>query len=320
MAHRTSRLLRLLSLLQARRDWPGPELAARLEVTPRTLRRDIDRLREMGYRIASAKGPYGGYRLGAGSDLPPLLFDDEQAVALGIALRAAADGAAIGEAAERALATVRQVMPDRLRHRMDAVAFTTLRESPAADAAPETLVAVSAAIRARETLRFDYEGAGEPAEGPPRRVQPHGIVSRRSRWYVLAWDPDADDWRVFRADRIRPRTPNGPRFAPRPVPGGDVAAFVSARFRGSAVRDEWPCVGTVVLRLPAHEVVPFAGDGVVEDLGDGTTRLRAGSWSWNALAAALGRFDAPIHDAAPAELAEAFATQARRFARAATRA
>ena len=259
MATTTSRLLALLSLLQSRRDWPGAVLAARLDVSHRTVRRDVDRLRDMGYTIRATMGPDGGYRLDAGEQLPPLLFDDDQVVALAVALRAAAlSGAGVEEAAVRALTTVRQVMPSRLRHRLDALEFTAIG-ARAGDAArtpvsPDVLIALSAAARAREILRFDYAG-GHPGAAP-RRVEPHHLVTSGGRWYLVAWDLDRDDWRIFRVDRIDPRTPAGPRFAARDVPGGDVAAFVSARFRGSDRADAWPCTGTVVLHRPAAEVVP----------------------------------------------------------------
>src|SRR6187402_1435549 len=174
----TSRLLRLLSLLQARRDWPGSLLAERLEISPRTVRRDIDRLRELGYRIEATMGPDGGYRLDAGSELPPLLFDDDQIVALAIALNAATvTGAGIEEAALRALTTVRQVMPSRLRHRLDALQFTAI-PSGSGGADPDVLVAISAAARAHEVLRFDYAKSG------PRRVEPHHLVVAHGHWYL----------------------------------------------------------------------------------------------------------------------------------------
>ena len=320
MATTTSRLLALLSLLQSRRDWPGAVLAARLDVSHRTVRRDVDRLRDMGYTIRATMGPDGGYRLDAGEQLPPLLFDDDQVVALAVALRAAAlSGAGVEEAAVRALTTVRQVMPSRLRHRLDALEFTAIG-ARAGDAArtpvsPDVLIALSAAARAREILRFDYAGGDQGAA--PRRVEPHHLVTSGGRWYLVAWDLDRDDWRIFRVDRIDPRTPAGPRFAARDVPGGDVAAFVSARFRGSDRADAWPCTGTVVLHRPAAEVVPFAGDGVVVDLGESRCRLESGSWSWVALAASLGRFDTDIEVVGPPELAAAFALLARRNAAAA---
>ncbi|MBW3709455.1 transcriptional regulator, partial [Streptomyces griseus] len=166
MPKTSARLLALLSLLQARRDWPGPSLAERLEVSPRTVRRDVDRLRELGYPIVAFKGPDGGYRLDAGARLPPLLFDDDQAVALAVALRtAAATGAGIGEAAARALTTVRQVMPARLRHRVDALRVTAVERTggrPRPQADPRVLVALSTAVHAREVLRFDHSPADRP--------------------------------------------------------------------------------------------------------------------------------------------------------------
>lgn len=323
MPKTSARLLALLSLLQTRRDWPGALLADRLDVSPRTVRRDVDRLRELGYPIVAFKGPEGGYRLDAGSELPPLLFDDEQAVALAIALQVAAtSGAGIEEAAARALSTVRQVMPARLRHRIDTLRVTTV-ERPALRPEPQVggdvLVALSAAVHAREVLRFGYGSQ----EGPPRRVEPHHLVTWGGRWYLVAWDLEREDWRTFRADRIAPRTPTGPRFDPRELPGGTVAAFVAGRFLGSDGSDSsgdsggWPCRGEVILALPASEVSPYVRDGVVEELGPGRCRLVLGSWSWTGLAATIGRFDAGIEVVGPPELRDAFARLARRYAEAA---
>ncbi|MCS5720055.1 WYL domain-containing protein [Herbiconiux sp. CPCC 205763] len=333
MPSTTSRLLNLLSLLQTRRDWPGALLAERLEISHRTVRRDVERLREMGYRIQATMGPDGGYRLDAGSELPPLLFDDDQAIALAVALQgASATGAGIEEAALRALTTVRQVMPPRLRNRLQSLEFTTIPDGHAGgggteQVAPDVLVAVSTAVRAREVLRFDYANRA-PVSGPghepdttppPRRVEPHHLVTSRGRWYLVAWDLDHDNWRIFRADRIRPRIPTGPRFAPREVPGGDVREYVSARFKGSDTRDRWPCTGKVELGLPASAVLPFAGDGIVEDLGPDRCSLEVGSWSWIALAASLGRFDTGIDVVGPPELTAAFGELAERYARTAAR-
>ncbi|MGN6273938.1 MAG: helix-turn-helix transcriptional regulator [Protaetiibacter sp.] len=314
----TTRLLDLLSLLQTRRDWPGAVLANRLEVSHRTVRRDIDRLRDMGYRIEATMGPDGGYRLEAGSELPPLLFDDDQAVAVAVALRAATTtGAGIDEAALRALTTVRQVMPSHLRHRLDSLAFTTLPrlgEAPAPAVSPDVLVAVSSAVRAHEVLRFDY-ASREPGDEPvPRRVEPHELIASHGRWYLLAWDLEHDDWRIFRADRMTPRPPTRRRFASRPVPGGDARAFVAARFAGASEGGRWPCVGTVVVHLPADAVRPFAGDSTVERIDDMACRMTAGAWSWVALAASLSRFDAPITVERPPELTAAFGELAARAA------
>jgi biotin operon repressor len=309
----SARLLSMLSLLQTRRDWPGSLLAERLDVSERTVRRDVDRLRELGYPVVATKGPEGGYRLEAGAELPPLLFDDDQAVALAVALRTAvATGAGIEEAAARALTTVRQVMPARLRRRIDTLQFTAVERQPGVDG--DVLMALGAAVHAREVLRFDY-----PPEGaPPRRVEPHHLLTWGGRWYLVAWDLDRADWRTFRADRLAPRVPTGPRFTRRELPGGDVATFVAGRFRGAGGSGEWPCRGEVILDRPAAEVSRYAGDGVVEALGPHRCRLLLGSWSWVSLAGSLGRFDADMEVVGPAELTEAFGCLARRYAKAAT--
>ncbi|MEU4690145.1 WYL domain-containing protein [Actinoplanes sp. NPDC023714] len=301
MTTTSSRLLALLSLLQSRRDWPGALLADRLGVSLRTVRRDVDRLRELGYPIAAAKGPDGGYRLGAGTELPPLLFDDEQAVAVTVALQVAAVG---DDAAGRALTTIRQVMPARLRRRVEALEVTAVAPRPVAPTPGGVLLALSAAVKARETVSFDYGTSG--LDRPPRHAEPHAVVSWDRRWYLVAYDLGRHDWRVFRADRLRLRTPNGPRFAPRRVPGGDVGAFVTARFRGVA------CTGTVILALDAAEILPYVGDGVLEELGPGRCRLTLGSWSWMSLAAGFARFDADFDVVEPPELVEAFARLGRR--------
>nr|WP_182908611.1 WYL domain-containing protein [Microbispora sp. H13382] len=322
MPKTSARLLALLSLLQTRRHWPGEDLAERLRISARTVRRDVDRLRELGYPIATVKGPDGGYRLDAGSQMPPLLFDDDQAVALAVALQTATiTGAGIGEAAARALNTVRQVMPARLRRRIDTLQITAV-ERPDVRVDGSVLMALSAAVHAGEVLRFDYAAQAGVDDGgvlrPPRRVEPHHLVARGGRWYLVAWDLDREDWRTFRADRITPRSPAGPRFTPRELPGGDVAAFVSARFRGSGGSGEWPCRGEVILGLPAASVSLYARDGVVEELAPGRCRLVLGSWSWAGLAADIGRFDADIEVVGPAELRDAFARLAGRFAKAAS--
>jgi predicted DNA-binding transcriptional regulator YafY len=316
MPKTSARLLALLSLLQARRDWPGSLLADRLGISLRTVRRDVDRLRELGYPIAAVKGPDGGYRLGAGTELPPLLFDDEQAVALTIALQIAAGGGdGLGEAAIRALHTIRQVMPVRLRNRVAALRVTAVEPpatGPAASVSGAALLTLSAAVHAREVLRFDY--ATDAAGAPPRRAEPHHVVTWNGRWYLVAYDLDRADWRTFRADRITVRTPNGPRFNPRDVPGGDVASYVIGRFRGSG-DGSWPCRGTVLLDLPAATAALYTRDGVVEEAGPGRCRLTLGSWSWAALAAAMARYDADLEVVGPPELTAACHRLADRLAR-----
>ncbi|MDN3027304.1 WYL domain-containing protein [Streptomyces sp. S.PB5] len=323
MQKTSARLLTLLSLLQTHRDWSGDDLAERLGITPRTVRRDIDRLRELGYPVLAFKGPSGGYRLAAGSQLPPLLFDDDQAVALALALQSAAADTTIGEDAARALATVRQVMPPRLRRRIDTLQVTAVPPPGSGNASPAgtpLLTELSRVIHAREELRFDYPyDTTRPAEPErPRRSQPHHLVTRYGHWYLIAWDLDRDAWRTFRADRIRPRTPTGPRFTPRRLPGDDVAAFLTGRFRGTdGSSTDWPCRGEVLLNLPAQAVAPFAQDGIVEEFGPDRCRLSLGSWSWAGLAATLTRFDTDIEVVGPPQLTDAFAELAVRCAEAA---
>ncbi|MFD9950379.1 helix-turn-helix transcriptional regulator [Nonomuraea sp. NPDC059023] len=322
MQKTSARLLALLSLLQTRRDWPGTVLADRLDISLRTVRRDVDRLRELGYPIAAVKGPDGGYRLSAGTELPPLLFDDEQAVALTIALQIVATnpGNGLAEPAERALNTIRQIMPSRLRHRIDALRVTTVERPITRPATPvdgDVLLTISAAVHARETLRFDY--GAEPTARPPRRVEPHHVITWDGRWYLIAWDLDRDDWRTFRADRITPRTPNGPRFTPRALPGGDAATFITSTFRGSGdASGNWPCQGTVILDLPVATVALYTREGLVEETSPDRCRLTLGSWSWPSLAAAIARYDADIEVIGPDELTDAFEHLARRFTRTAT--
>lgn len=262
-------------------------------------------------------GPDGGYRLDAGSELPPLLFDDDQVIAVAVALNATAlTGAETGEAALRALTTVRQVLPSRLRHRLDALDFATITDRPGDGprvlVPTEVLLELSAATRAHEVVRFDYASGAQQDElsathvVPPRRVEPHGLVTSGGRWYLVAWDLDRDEWRIYRVDRLALRTPRGPRFVPRELPGGDAATFVAARFKGSDTDTSWPCVGTAILGLPARAVIPFAGDGVVEPLGSDRCTIELGSWSWVALAASLLRFDTTVEVLGPAELSRAF--------------
>ncbi|MFZ2529904.1 MAG: WYL domain-containing protein [Rhodococcus sp. (in: high G+C Gram-positive bacteria)] len=291
MAGSASRMLSLLSLLQARRSWPGHVLAQRLGVTPRTVRRDVGRLRELGYEVGATMGPDGGYRLASGSEFLPLMFDDDQAIAIAVALQnAPSSGIDLDEAATRALATVRQVMPSRLRHRIDAVRFTG--SESASQVGPAVLEAVCAAVRDQRILRCDY--GDTDFRRPPRRVEPHAVVARKGRWYLIAWDQDRDDRRLLRLDRLTPRTPGGPRFTPRPLPAPDARTFLAARAKGSVAEDRWLCTGEVVIDLPASEVAPWISDGEVEEVTERSCRIVVGSWSWAGLLALVLRFDAPF--------------------------
>ncbi|MER7184004.1 YafY family protein [Streptomyces hyaluromycini] len=223
-----ARLLQLLSLLQTPREWPGGELADRLGVSRRTVRRDIDRLRELGYPVEASKGADGGYRLVAGKAMPPLLLDDEEAVAIAVGLRAGAGHAVAGvdEASVRALAKLEQVLPARLRHRVTTLqaATTPLTSGDGASIAPETLTVMASAVAGRERLRFVYRAAD--GSETRRQAEPYRLVSTGRRWYLVAYDLDRDDWRTFRVDRVSEPFATGARFAPREMPTGSAAEYL----------------------------------------------------------------------------------------------
>jgi predicted DNA-binding transcriptional regulator YafY len=228
MVPTSARLLRLLSLLQARPFWSGPDLAEKLEVTGRTLRRDVDRLRSLGYPVHSTSGTAGGYKLGAGARLPPLLLDDDEAVAVAVGLQTAAGGSVseIGEASLRALGKLEQVLPPRLRRRLAVLRSSIVRLS---DSGPTVRMGdvslLASACSERRELRFRYRDRG----GAPssRTVEPHRIVHMSRRWYLVAWDPERNDWRTFRIDRLEGCTTTGAHFVPRAAPDDDVGAYVS---------------------------------------------------------------------------------------------
>lgn len=322
MAETSARTLRLLSLLQSRRDRTGPELAEKLGVSVRTVRRDVETLRTLGYPVTVTRGPGGAYRLGAGGSLPPLILDDEQAVAITVALQTAPTSVlGVGDAAGRALDTLRQVLPARLRHQVEAVQITSISNAwdlpvPAVD--PQLLVAVGAAVRAREVLRFDpRRGDGPSPPLPPRRVEPHHLVVWSGRWYLVAFDLDQQEWNTVRVDRMSLRSPNGPRFGARPLPGGDVAEFVRTDGDRGDPPDAWPCNGTAVLPLEAPLVARWAPGGArVEALSPNSCRLTLGAWSWTAVAALLGTFATDLDEVTPAELRRACRTLSQRYARA----
>ena len=316
MASTSSRTLQLLSLLQHQRYWPGPDLADRLGVSIRTLRRDVDRLRELGYPVQAARGVDGGYSLAAGAALPPLVLDDDEAVALAVGLHAATTSAVTGmaEASVSALAKVVQVMPSRLRRRVDALRAVTVSSgwaSPAASVAPDVLTTVAQACRDDERLSFSYSAAdGTPSE---RTVEPHRLVSLGRRWYLVAYDLDRADWRSFRLDRLTGPAPLGARFRQRTLPAEDAAAFVR---RGTA-RMPASFDVEVLVAAPPHVVRARLGPwATAEEAPDGATvlRMRTDSLDWAALA--LGSVGAEFRVRAPAELLEHLGGWSSRFARA----
>jgi predicted DNA-binding transcriptional regulator YafY len=320
MATSSFRTLRLLSLLQSQRYWPGPVLADRLGVSVRTLRRDVDRLRELGYPVSASRGLDGGYQLAAGASLPPLVLDDEEAVALAVGLQAAAHSSVAGmaEASVRALTKVVQVMPQRLRRRVDALRAVTVPaawgESAATPVDAVVLTTVAQACRDDERLRFGCTAAsGRAGE---RHVEPHRLVSVGRRWYLVAYDLDRGDWRSFRLDRLTEPAATGARFAPRRLPAEDAAAFVLA---GLGARPS-PYEVEVVVRAAAAEVAPHIGRwGVVADLSPSSCVLRMRTDDLDRPAMALGSLGIDFTVRSPRELVDHVQRWAELFTRATAR-
>ncbi|MGI0521993.1 WYL domain-containing protein [Microbacterium maritypicum] len=297
-----------MSLLQTNRFWPCAELAARLGVTERTVRRDLDRLRELGYPVDSTSGRYGGYRLATGAHVPPLILDDEEAVAVAIGLRYAAEAAIseIEETSLRALAKIEALLPHRLRRRVSALhsSVASLRRAVDDDVIhPESLSVFAAACRDHEHVRFDYRRTRE--ESSRRHVEPHQLVTAGRRWYLVAWDRDRGDWRTFRLDRIQAPRPVGTRFPPRTVPGGDAAEFV-ARSIGRTARDH---AATLVIHMPYAEiegVLRWADHTLREDHAEHCViGIRSEDLGRLAMTIAEIALTAPVSVIEPAELASA---------------
>lgn len=328
MAATSARLLTLLSLLVARPRWSGSELAERLGVSTRSLRRDVESLRQLGYDVRSDKGTHGGYRFEAGR-LPPLLLDDEQALAIAVALQTAPSSVSgMDDAIARALTGLKQVMPPPLRAEADAIHLTTLRnywEFGAPPVAAETLRTVGAAVRSSTVLTFDYLTADgrrpapqDPDFCPPLQVEPHELVQWAGRWYLVGYARGAEAWGVYRLDRIRASRSPGRGFPRRELPGGDVTRLVTTRWDRGDTPAQWPCVGTVLIDLPAEVVAQWVpGGSVVEPVSAGRSRFTVGAWSWAGVAGLIATFDADVEVLGPDELRQACADLGRRFARAA---
>ncbi|MGW1890182.1 helix-turn-helix transcriptional regulator [Streptomyces sp. NPDC002004] len=313
-----ARMLQLLSLLQTPREWPGGELAERLGVSRRTIRRDIDRLRELGYPVQSTRGADGGYRLVAGKAMPPLVLDDEEAVAIAVGLRAGAGHAVEGieEASVRALAKLEQVLPSRLRRRVSTlqIATTHLTSGDGDTIAPETLTVMASAAAGQERLRFAYR-SGDGTESR-RLTEPYRLVSTGRRWYLIAYDLDRADWRTFRVDRVSEPFATGARFAPRELPTGSAAEFVRQKmFRRQEAYDI-----DVAFAAPADAVGARLPRwiGMPEPIDADTCRLRArveASVDWLAVRLALIGYEFTVHG--PAELADYARELGARLSRAA---
>ena len=310
----SARLLRLLSLLQTPRDWTGTELAQRLEVSPRTIRNDVERLRALGYPVHATRGSVGGYRLEAGSSLPPLLLEDDEAVAVAIGLRTATAGAVTGieETSLRALAKLEQVLPPRLRHQVGTLQRVTVhvRRRPVATVDPSALTELGRLAREHFTLRFDYADRRQTAS--QRRVEPYRIVNAGQRWYLVAWDLDRADWRTFRIDRMREGMSSGPRFSPRPLSDAEVEALVS---RGVPVEARVH-QARVVVHAPAAALAERFGPwlGQISAIDETSSLVETGGDDLEMLAAYLGLLGADFSVEEPPELVAAVRAIAARFA------
>jgi len=317
MAAPGTRTLRLLSLLQSRRYWSGTELAARLEVSPRTLRRDVDRLRDLGYPVEARRGVDGGYQLAAGAVLPPLLLDNDEAVAIGVGLHSAIQaGSVVGieESSLRALSKVIQVMPSPLRRRIDALAAMTISlpwQESAASVDASVLVSVAQASRDGERLEFDYTDSG----GAPstRTVDPYRLVLLGRRWYLVAWDLTRFDWRTFRLDRLAEPKTTGTRAIPRQLPAENAAEFVRSSIENVPSRYRVD----VLIDAPAADVRARVGHwGNLEEMGSGRCRFRMTSDSLDWPTLILGNAAAEFEVLSPPELLDHLRDRVNRFERA----
>ena len=308
----SARLLRLLALLQMRREWTGAELAERLGVDVRTVRRDIAKLRTLGYPVEAASGR-SGYRLGAGAQLPPLLLDDEETVAVAVGLRTAATSSVTGieESSVRALAKLEQLLPSRLRHRINLLTAMTETLPPSGPTVnSETLIAVAGACRDQHQLRFDY--LSHDGAATVRTVEPHRLVHTGRRWYLIAWDIERDGWRTYRVDRLTPRIPTGPRFQDREPPDVDLATYLSRGVTANAYQHQARIILHVPIHAAAQRISPHVG--VLESKGDQQCVLHTGSNSLDELALYVGLFQFPCTVIEPAELIEHIAHLTNRLA------
>ncbi len=313
MLETSSRLLELLALLQARRRWSGDELAGRLEVSLRTVRRDVARLRGLGYPVESLSGPSGWYRLRAGSAMPPLLLDDDEAIAIAVGLRTAARASVTGieETAVRALVKLEQILPAQLRRRVAALGTaTSTLPAPGPTVDPRDLTTLAAACRDSERLRFGYRR--RDGSDSRREVEPHALVNHGWRWYLVAWDCGRAAWRTFRVDRVARPGSTGVRFQPRELPARDAAAYVQRSIADAPSRYE----AVLTLHAPAQEIAGRfpARWGTVTPIDSSSCEFRTGDddLDWLAVRIAMLRVDFEVQ--APPELGEHMRMLARRLA------
>jgi predicted DNA-binding transcriptional regulator YafY len=318
MSETSGRLLSLLSLLQTPREWPGPELAGRLGVTTRTVRNDVERLRQLGYPVQATRGAVGGYRLAAGTAMPPLLLDDDEAVAIAVSLRTTTGGAVEGveETALRALTKLQQVLPSRLARRVDALQSHTVRVSGrrrGPDVAGRLLAMIAATARDREIMRFSY--ADHTGSATERRVEPYRLMNWGRRWYLVAFDVERNDWRTFRVDRMGEARSVGHRFTARPLPADDIAGYVAAKTRQVQTKMR----GRLIVHLPADEVTARMGQwvqGSIEALTPERCLVQIGGRSVEDIAFWIGILDVDFEVVDSPELAVAVQRVADRYARA----
>lgn len=321
MRETSSRLLSLLALMQSRPAWPGTELAERLDVSTRTIRKDIDRLRELGYPVDAVRGPAGHYQLGVGAKLPPLLLDDEEAVAVAVGLRTGAGVSGMHESSARALAKLEQVLPHRLQRQVKAIHSATSKgpdntgtnvKEPEVD--PSVLATIAAAIRDQHYLRFGYDVPDSPdAEAFPKLVEPYRLVSWVRYWYLVGRDEEGE-WHTYRVDWIDLRMPTGRVFTSRPLPGEDYTSFVLRDVASTG----WKVHARITVFASAEEVLSriHAAVGIVESVDDSTCVLVTGADSLEVIAVYIGMLGLDFKVTEPAGLVEHLRVLGRRYAQA----
>lgn len=317
MLETSQRLLSLLSLLQNPRDWSGAELANRLEVSARTVRNDVERLRTLGYPVHATRGAHGGYRLGAGPNLPPLLLDDEEAVAVTVGLRGATAGAISGieEISLRALVKLERVLPARLRRRVNAIQSATVtvppaRRGPTVDAG--VLTTLASACQDHERIRFRYRS--HDGAVTRRTVEPYRLVNWGQRWYLVAWDAARWDWRTFRVDRLEPLPPTGSRFLPRPPPEADLAAYVARRVSETGWRFRARITVHAAAAVVRARIPPDVG--TLEEVDAQTSVLVVGSDDVDTMAVYISLLGIDFSVREPPELVAKLEELANRYLRA----